>query len=122
MAYVSFDLAGGPGGTVERAILRLYCNAKSAESTHTLYALNNTTWLESGTGSITWANSTGLNHDATGYTVTGVGVSAFSAGTQTISTALQWYSWDVTTFVNQHLAAGDKLTFLIAATGSIHRR
>jgi hypothetical protein len=100
--YVKFDLSSVP--SVTNAKLRLF-GALSATTSVTVqtaaFSVSNTTWIESGTGGITWNNKPASGSTALA-TVTMVNN----------STTQRWYEWDVTAYLQQEKAAGRNVVTL----------
>jgi PKD repeat protein len=100
--YVKFDLSSVP--SVTSAKLRLF-GALSATTSVTVqtaaFSVSNTTWIESGTGGITWNNKPASGSTALA-TVTMVNN----------STTQRWYEWDVTAYLQQEKAAGRNVVTL----------
>lgn len=96
--FVKFDLTGRAGTSVASATLKLYCNAASASTPLVIYGLTGSdSWIESGTGSITWNNQP----SSTG---------AVSIGTVNVSAA-GWYTIDVTSYLNSQMSGDKTVTF-----------
>lgn len=95
--FLKFDLTGRSGTSVAAASLKIYCNAVSASTPLKVYGLSGSdTWVESGSGSITWDNQP----SSTG---------AVSIGTLNV-TAAGWYTIDVTSYVNSQMSGDKKVT------------
>lgn len=96
--FLKFDLTGAFGTSVTSATLKVYCNTASATTPLVIYGLSgNDTWVESGSGSITWNNQP---------SITG----AVTIGTLNI-TAAGWYNIDVTNYLNSQMSGDKKVTF-----------
>lgn len=92
--YVKFDLTAATG--INKAVLRLYGRLSDVTGTNvpvSVYPVTTTTWIESGSGSITWNSK-----PAAGATV-------LASATITNNTA-QWYEFDLTSYVQTEKAAG----------------
>jgi subtilisin family serine protease len=90
IAYLRFSLASV--GAVGSAKLRLYGSRPGAStSADSVWAVANTSWIESGTNSITWATRppTGLLQAAT-----------------VIGATAKYYEWDLTAYVKAQQAGG----------------
>jgi subtilisin family serine protease len=88
-SYLRFPLTG-VSGNVSSAKLRLYGSRTAATAvTDSAYAVTNNTWTETG---INWNNRPALGAKQ------GAGVN--------VTTAAQYYEWDVTSFVTAQKAAG----------------
>lgn len=113
MAYLKFDTNSYNVSDIAEAKLRVYVDTMSvgAVVTHEFYGIDDDSWDES---TMTW-NTGSPNHDATGYSVTGVGTSAFLQDEKTINAIGQYYEVDVTDYVkNQYLAQDKIISFLVA--------
>ncbi|WP_217595051.1 glycoside hydrolase family 9 protein [Cohnella sp. GbtcB17] len=96
--FVKFDLTGRAGTSVASALLKVYVNAASAATPVKVYGLaGNDSWIESGTGGITWNNQPGSTN-------------AVLIGTLNVSAA-GWYTIDATTYVNSQFGGDKKVTF-----------
>lgn len=96
--FIKFDLTGRSGTSVASAVLKIYCSSASASTPVVIYGLvGSDSWLESGSGSITWDNQP----SSTGAT---------AIGTLTISAA-GWYTLDVTSYINSQMSGDKKVTF-----------
>src|SRR5436190_270536 len=100
-SYFMFDLSG-VGKNITVAKLRIYAALSAAGSVSTsAYGVTNTSWIEVGTGSITWNNKPARNASAiTGATVTVSGTSYVT------------YDLDVTSYVTTEKTAGRDLISL----------
>lgn len=101
-AWLRFDLLSIPAGfTINSASLQLYCWSTAGASLPVEVRTGATdSWVESGTGGITWNNQPGLN-------------SVLATQTLTSGTKNLYYSWDVTSAAQTELA-GDKTLTLVA--------
>ncbi|HVN98281.1 MAG TPA: DNRLRE domain-containing protein, partial [Syntrophorhabdaceae bacterium] len=100
-AWLKFDLSGIPAGsTISSAALQLW-NWKSAGAAlpTEVHGGDSDGWIESGTGSITWANQPTFGPALNTQTL--------AAGASSL-----WYSWDVTSFA-QGKWSGNKLVSLV---------
>jgi hypothetical protein len=99
--YFKFDLSG-VGQNITAAKLRIYAALSATGSLATsAYGVTTTSWIESGTGSITWTNKPARNASAiTGATVTVTGV------------AYAIYDLDVTSYVKSEKTAGREVISL----------
>lgn len=96
-AYLKFDLNSlGTVGNLSTVKLRFYGHlSASGTLTTTLYGVSNTTWTETG---INWNNKPALGN---------------ALGTNTVAgTTYAWYEVDVTSYVQQELAAGRRVISL----------
>jgi hypothetical protein len=96
-AFLRFSLAG-VAATVTSAKLRLFGNAVTSAKATAVHSVADITWIESGTGGITW-----------NYPTTDAGGPAMSASplaTQTVATTAAYVEWDVTAYVQQQRTAG----------------
>ncbi len=117
MAYLRLNHPGD--GTVGFATLRLYVNSLTngtlGSPVITIYGLTND---DDPLNAMTWNNGS-PNHEATGYSVTGIGTTATMVATQTISAGSTYYDIDVTSFVNAQIGQSNwqkwdnTFTFLI---------
>lgn len=118
ISYVRFGLSSFQRPSTTKALLRLYISAMSSgTSVHDVYGLSNITWNES---TMTWSSGS-PNHDATGYSITGVGSSAFLLQSKSISSGSvgSYVEFDVTSYVNDALANGKSvLSFLVSGKNS----
>jgi hypothetical protein len=97
-SFLKFDLTGRTGTSVASATLKVYCNGASAATPLVIYGLSGTdTWVESGSGSITWNNQPSSTN-------------AVTIGTLNV-TAAGWYAIDVTSYVNSQMSGDKKVTF-----------
>ncbi|MGN6715006.1 glycoside hydrolase family 9 protein [Anaerocolumna jejuensis] len=97
-SFLKFDLTGRTGTSVASATLKVYCNGASAATPLVIYGLSGTdTWVESGSGSITWNNQPSSTN-------------AVTIGTLNV-TAAGWYAIDVTSYVNSQMSEDKKVTF-----------
>ncbi|SHL27383.1 hypothetical protein SAMN02745136_04525 [Anaerocolumna jejuensis DSM 15929] len=95
---MKFDLTGRTGTSVASATLKVYCNGASAATPLVIYGFSGTdTWIESGSGSITWNNQPSSTN-------------AVTIGTLNV-TAAGWYAIDVTSYVNSQMSGDKKVTF-----------
>ena len=102
-AFLTFPVSAG--GAITSAVLKIYKYTGAAD-TQTVYGISPSSWTESG---ITWNTQPSL----TGAT---------TVGTLSVTTANQYYTLDVTSYVQQQIAAGaTSVSFAItsAATGQI---
>ena len=67
------------------AKLRLYGNAVTIAKATSVYSVADITWIESGTGSITWNNQPAIG--------------ATALATRTVATTAAYVEWDVTAYV-----------------------
>jgi glucose/arabinose dehydrogenase len=96
-AFLRFSLSG-VAATVTSAKLRLYGNAVTSAKATSVHSVADVTWIESGTGGITW-----------NYPTTDAGGPATSPNplsTQTVGTTATFTEWDVTAYVQQQRTAG----------------
>lgn len=98
-SYLRFDLAGLPG--IGSGKLRLYGSDQNAPESVAVEVRSstNTTWIESGAGSITWAN-----RPAAGATV---------HASAPIAKTSVWHEFDLTSFLQAEKAAGRDLVTLV---------
>ncbi|MEW6221093.1 MAG: DNRLRE domain-containing protein, partial [Thermodesulfobacteriota bacterium] len=99
-SWLRFDLAGlvPAGATVTGARLKLYCwKAGAAALAAAVHGANDDSWAENG---LTWANQPALD-------------SALSTTTLAAGQTAVWYTWDVTSFLQAQLGAGDDLISLV---------
>ncbi|NJD01268.1 MAG: DNRLRE domain-containing protein [Ruminiclostridium sp.] len=104
--YLKFDLSGLSGISNEKFIssAKLYLFGKPSpgyDQNVEVHKVDTDTWIETGTGSITWSNkpaSTGLLSSATVYE------------------RLDWTAWDVTSYVKTEFT-GDKTVSLVMKGG-----
>jgi len=92
--YLKFDLTTATG--INKAVLRLYGRLSDATGTNvpiSVYPVATTTWVESGSGSVTW------------NTKPVAGATVLAATTVTDNTA-RWYELDLTSYVQNEKAAG----------------
>lgn len=94
-SYAKFDLSSYAGTSVSRAELKLYTTKVDGLTPISIYAINDDTWTES---TLNWNNA-----PAAGSLLTTVNVNTLS----------QWYTFDVTAFVNAELSGNKKASFLI---------
>ncbi len=103
--FVRFDLTGRSGSSVTSATLKLYCSAVSASTPIKIYGLTGSdSWLESGSGSITWNNQP----SSTGAVLVGT-INVSAAG---------WYTLDATGYVNSQMSGDKKVTFKLQVENS----
>jgi len=96
-SYLRYDLTTVTG--VAKATLRLYGRLSDTTGTNVpaaVYSVANTTWVESGSGSITWSNKPAA------------GATALATTTITDNVA-RWYEWDVTSYIQSEKSAGHNL-------------
>jgi hypothetical protein len=100
-AYLKYDLSG-VGQNISNAKLRISASLSAAGSvSSSVYSVANTTWIESGTGSITWNNRPPRS------------ASPLSGASITLaSTTLTSFDIDVTSYVKGEKAAGRDLVSL----------
>jgi len=100
-AYLKYDLSG-VGANISSAKLRISASLSAAGSiSSSVYSVADTSWLESGTGSITWNNRPPRNASPlTGATIT------------VASTTLTTFDIDVTSYVKAEKSAGRDLVSL----------
>ena len=93
--YFKFDVSGVAGNTAS-AKLRIFASLSAAGSVNTsVYSVANTSWLESGTNSITWNNRPPRSN------------TALAGATATVnSTTYATYDIDVTAYVKSEKSAG----------------
>ncbi|HLM00944.1 MAG TPA: DNRLRE domain-containing protein [Pyrinomonadaceae bacterium] len=99
--YLKFDLTAATG--ITKAVLRLYgrlSDTSAANLPVSVYPVSTTTWIETGSGSITW------------NTRPAAGATALSATTVTSSTP-QWYELDLTSYIRTEKAAGRNIVSLV---------
>jgi fibronectin type 3 domain-containing protein len=89
--YLRFSLSAVTA-SASAAKVRLYGNAQTASKAYSLYAVSSITWIESGTGSITWANAPAIGTK--------------QGSSTTISTTAQYWEWDVTAYMQAERALG----------------
>ena len=101
--YLKFDLTTVSG--INRARLRLYGSLSDATGSNVpvgVYPVANTSWPESGSGSITWNNK-----------------STYPSGGTAIATGVisdnvpRWYEWDITSYLATEKAAGRNVVSLV---------
>jgi Bacterial Ig domain/Beta-propeller repeat/Carboxypeptidase regulatory-like domain/IPT/TIG domain/Bacterial TSP3 repeat len=98
--YLKFDLTTASG--ITRAKLRLYGSLSDATGSNVpaaVYSVATTTWVESGSGSITW------------NTKPASGATPLATATVKDNTA-RWYEWDVTSYLQSEKAAGRNVVSL----------
>lgn len=95
-SYLRFDLTGYTGYTINSAMLKLYGKSVGGALAMDAYAVSDSSWIESGTGSITWSNSPSMQSQ----------IGAVSVGSTS-----QYYQIDVTKYV-QPLAQSTNLISL----------
>lgn len=99
--YLKFDLTTVTG--IAKATLRLYGNLSDATGNNVpaaIYSVANTTWVESGNGSITWNGKPPAGTTALATTV-------ISESTP------HWYEFDVTAYLQTEKAAGRNVVSLV---------
>jgi len=92
--FVRFDISGLPA--VGKATLRLFGNRPTGTNAVAAFQVTNTTWIETGPGSITWNNKPGTG-------------SRIGNNNVTISTQLKYYDFDVTSWVVAQQGLGASL-------------
>jgi hypothetical protein len=98
--YLKFDL-GSVTGTINSAKLRIYAALSKAGSVGTTtYSVSNTSWIETGAGSVTWNNKPARSAGAISGTVT------------VNSTSYNTYDLDVTSYVVSEKAQGRNVVSL----------
>ena len=90
-SFVRFSMAG-VAATVTSARLRLYGNAVTSMKSIGVFSVSNITWVESGTGGITWANQPAMG----GTALTSL----------TVNTTAAYVEFDVTAYVQAQKTAG----------------
>ena len=91
-AYLKFNV-DGLSGTVSSAKLRLFGKLTDPGTvTVVAFAVSNTTWIESGTGGITWNTKPALGASQATLAVSG--------------TTAAWWEFDVTNYIKSEIAAG----------------
>lgn len=92
-AYLRFDATSLGWPAVDRAILRVYCEARDGTTTISVYPVTSDTWTER----MTYAGKPGNGSPIQGRSITATG----------------WYEYDVTSHVNAKLAGNDLVSFLL---------
>lgn len=87
-SYLRFNLTGYTNNTPVSAKLRLYGKTDANSIAVNAYKVSSTTWIESGTGSITWNNAPTLEGQV---------------GTVSMDTAQRYYEIDVTDYIAQQI-------------------
>ena len=96
ISYIMFDLSEIPaGGTIKNAELNLYAFSIIKSAVVEIYKCNDTSWDES---SITWNNAPTF--------------SSTYEDKQSVGPEDQWYSWDITNYVQDSLSKG-KITIVL---------
>ena len=105
--YFKFDTtSGGNAANISSVKLRVYGALSVAGTVSTsVYAVATTTWIESGTGSITWTNKPAR------------GATALSSVSVTGTTSA-WYELDVTNYVKSEKTAGRNVISLAIHDGA----
>ncbi len=91
VTYLRFALTG-VGANVTSARLRLFGNAVTSMKDTSIHGVAVTTWIESGTGGITWANAPASN--------------ATPDASLIVSTTAGFWEWDLTGYVQAQRSAG----------------
>jgi hypothetical protein len=94
-AYFKFDVSG-VAGNITSVKLRIFASSSTAAGASTaVYSVSNTSWVESGSGSITWNNKPARS------------AQALAGATATVnSTTFATYDLDVTAYVKSEKSAG----------------
>jgi unsaturated rhamnogalacturonyl hydrolase len=101
--FVRFSLAG-VAANVTSAKLRMWGNAVTSAKATSVHSVADVSWIESGTGGITW------NYPTTDAGGPAMGATALA--TQTVGLTAGWVEWDVTAYVQQQRTAGASLLSL----------
>lgn len=112
-AYVRFDITSFTYKGVQRATLKLYALSPGPVVLD-VYGITDDSWSQS---TMTWnTGSPNHNTDPSTYQITGVGTSAFLLDSKTINAWGQWYTIDVTSFVNDQISGlvDKNISFMIA--------
>lgn len=86
--YLRFSLAGYTNNTPVSAKLRVYGKTSASSIDLKAYKVSNTTWIESGMGSITWNNAPILESEV---------------GTVNMNTTQQYYEIDVSNYIAEQI-------------------
>jgi Big-like domain-containing protein/beta-propeller repeat-containing protein/carboxypeptidase family protein/IPT/TIG domain-containing protein len=101
--YLKFDISTISG--ISTAKLRLFgglIDASASNVPTAVYASSNTSWTESGTGSITWNTRPTVGAALSSVTI--------------IDNNARWYEWDVTSYIQSEQIAGRTLVTLAIKT------
>jgi fibronectin type 3 domain-containing protein len=90
-SFTRFSMTGVQT-TVLSAKLRLYGNAVTSAKDTSVFSVSSITWVETGTGSITWNNQPAM--------------SVMALSTVNVATTAAYREWDVTSYIQQQKAAG----------------
>ncbi|UQZ83462.1 Heparinase II/III-like protein [Paenibacillus konkukensis] len=114
MAYVQMDFSRFTDPGTGKATLKLYGHnaADTATVPIDVYGIADDTWDAS---TMTW-NSGSPNHSSTDAAVTDIGSTATLLGTLQVSNVSQYYSLDVTSFINDNI--GDKKASFVLVDSS----
>jgi hypothetical protein len=114
--FLRFSLEG-VGNTVVSAKLRMFGRAQTSAKATSVYSVADTTWIESGTGGITWNTpTTDAGGPAMGASALATQTVAIVTGTITETTGA-WYEFDVTSYIQQRKTAGATLVSLGVKSG-----
>jgi cellulose 1,4-beta-cellobiosidase len=91
VAHLRFSIASLPA-TITSAKVRLYGASATSAKALSLYAVSSTTWVESGTGGITWNSAPAAG--------------AKQGGSVTVGTTSQYYDFDVASYLRSEKALG----------------
>lgn len=98
--YLRFDMSSVVGSITSGSKLRLHkFNGTAAAITNQIRSSTVTNWIETGAGSITWANKPALT--------------ATVHATGAWSTSAAWFEWDITAFLQAEKAAGRNVVTLV---------
>lgn len=100
--YLKFDMSGCAGSIVSGTLWLNMAAHGTLDMPVAVYACSNTSWIESGTGSITWNNRPATTGSPLATTTVYV---ADPIGS--------WYTWDVTSYLQQQKNAGIDIVTLV---------
>ena len=102
-SYIKFDLTTVSG--ITNAKLRLFGALSDGSATNVpaaVHSVATTTWVESGSGSLTWNNKPAAGTALATTTIT--------------NNVARWYEWDITAFIQGEKAAGRNTVSLVVKT------